>query len=103
MPAGSASCARVLESVSVAGTMKLYRAGGVEVSPDRREARRNGEPLRLRPMAFDLLAYLIVHRTRLLNKEELLGEIWKGTSVTENSLMQCVGELRKALDDDARQ
>jgi tetratricopeptide (TPR) repeat protein/DNA-binding winged helix-turn-helix (wHTH) protein len=83
--------------------MKLYRVEGVEVSLDRREARRNGEPLRLRPMTFDLLVYLISHRDRLPGKEELLAHLWKGTAVTENSLMQCIGELRKALDDDARQ
>src|SRR2546421_1168313 len=93
----------VLESLCSRESMKLYCVDGIEVSLDRREVRRNGESLRLRAMTFDLLVYLLSHRERVLSKEELIGELWKGIAVTGNSLMQCIGELRRALDDDARQ
>src|SRR6266581_365670 len=102
MPRKLSESQAVLESVFAVPTMKLYQVEDFEVSLDHREVRRNGEPLRLRPMTFDLLAYLISHRDQVLSKEELIGQLWKGTSVSENSLMQCVGELRKALDDDPR-
>src|SRR5437763_6207153 len=83
--------------------MKLYRVDELEISPEQREIRRNGEPLRLRPIAFDLLLYLILHRDRILPQEELLDRVWKRASARESSLLQCISEMRKPVDDDPRQ
>src|SRR5258708_4598247 len=103
MPRKLSESQAVLKSVFAVPTMKLYQVEDFEVSLDHREVRRNGEPLRLRPMTFDLLAYLISQRDKVLSKEELIRKIWKGIRVRETSLMQWGGELRKARDDDPRQ
>ena len=82
---------------------RIIRIEGLEICPSLREARLNGVILRIRPKSFDLLLYLVSHADRVVTKQELLAALWKDTQVTENSLVQCVIELRKALDDDARQ
>jgi DNA-binding winged helix-turn-helix (wHTH) protein/TolB-like protein len=61
--------------------------------------RRNGAPVALRPKAELLLRLLLSQPGRLLGRDYLLASIWPGTVVTDDSLVQCVGELRKALDD----
>src|SRR6185369_17355263 len=58
--------------------------------------------IQLEPKALRLLIFLIENRGRLIEKEELLNEIWNGTHVTENALVREVGKLRKTLGDDPK-
>ena len=51
----------------------------------------------LQPRVFDLLAYLIRSRERVVSKDELLDALWPGVTVTENSLQRAVSSLRSAL------
>ncbi len=62
---------------------------------------RRGEPVRLSPKAFTLLAALIDARPRALSKAELQDLIWPGTFVVEANLANLVSEVRRALEDDA--
>jgi TolB-like protein len=63
-------------------------------------ALRRGETvLPLRPKAFDVLVYLIGKRGQAVSKSELIDGVWKDVIVTENSLAQCVKDVRQALDD----
>ena len=61
---------------------------------------RGGETIGLRPKAFDVLRYLVEHAGRLVSKEELVGAVWRGISVTDDSVVQCVKDIREALSDD---
>jgi TolB-like protein len=66
-------------------------------------ALRHGETaLPLRPKAFDVLVYLIGKRGEAVSKSELIDGVWKDVIVTENSLAQCIKEVRQALGDDAQ-
>jgi DNA-binding winged helix-turn-helix (wHTH) protein len=56
----------------------------------------------LKPRIMELLLYLAKHQGEVLSKEHLLDTIWKDTFVTENTLMNAVSELRKALGDETR-
>ena len=51
----------------------------------------------LQPRVFDLLAYLIGNRQRVVSKDELLDALWPGVTVTDNSLQRAVSTLRNAL------
>jgi DNA-binding winged helix-turn-helix (wHTH) protein len=62
---------------------------------------RGTQEIRLRPKAFDVLRYLVEHAGRLVSKEELIKAVWPGVFVTDDSLVQCVGDIRVALTDDA--
>ena len=51
----------------------------------------------LRPKTFDFLCHLVRNADRLVSKDELLATIWPNVVVTEDSLVQCVTELRRVL------
>jgi TolB-like protein/DNA-binding winged helix-turn-helix (wHTH) protein/Flp pilus assembly protein TadD len=64
--------------------------------------RRGDVEIKLRPKSFDLLRYLIENHGRLVSKEELIRSVWADTAVTDNSLAQCLIEIRRGLDDDTQ-
>ena len=55
----------------------------------------------LRPKAFLLLHHLLEHPGRLHERDELFEALWPGVIVTDDSLTQCVSDLRRALGDRA--
>ena len=63
----------------------------------------DGKPVSITPKVFDLLKVLIENRGRVIEKEELMAAIWKDSFVEDGNLAFNVRQLRKALDDDARQ
>ena len=79
----------------------LYRFDHIEVSTERREVSASEGLIPLRPRTFNLLVYLINHRNRVVPKTEILSALWPETVVSENSVAQCVNELRRALGDHA--
>jgi DNA-binding winged helix-turn-helix (wHTH) protein/pimeloyl-ACP methyl ester carboxylesterase len=60
---------------------------------------REGTEVQLRPKSFDVLRYLAEHAGRLVSKEELIKAVWPGISVTDDSLVQCIREIRAAIRD----
>lgn len=57
----------------------------------------------LPPKPFETLHYLASRPGRVVSKTELLDSLWAETHVTEDVLVQCVVEIRRALGDHARQ
>jgi DNA-binding winged helix-turn-helix (wHTH) protein len=53
----------------------------------------------LRPKSLEVLQHLLVNAGRLLSRDDLLEAVWAGVTVTEESLTQCVSEIRHALMD----
>src|SRR5690242_17374346 len=64
--------------------------------------RRAGLPLQLRPKSFDVLAYLSRNRGRLVSKAELIDHVWGHIAITENSLVQCIKDIRQVLNGDSQ-
>jgi predicted ATPase/DNA-binding winged helix-turn-helix (wHTH) protein len=62
-----------------------------------------GTEIKLRPKVYETLKYLVEHAGRLVGKKELLQAVWPDTFVTDDSLVQCTLELRRALDDGTQQ
>ena len=58
-----------------------------------------GAEIKLRPKVYETLKYLVEHSGRLISKQELMQAVWPDAFVTEDSLVQCTLELRRALDD----
>ena len=76
-----------------------YRFGEFVLEPERAALLRGGQEIKLRPKVFDALRYLVEHPGRLVPKEELIQVLWPEAFVTDDSLVQCMVELRRALDD----
>lgn len=66
---------------------------------DRRELWRDAELVALEPQVFDLLAYLIRNRDRLLTKDDLIAGVWGGRIVSESTLTSRINAARKAVAD----
>jgi len=76
-----------------------FRFGEFVLEPERASLSKAGREVKLRPKVFDALRYLIENRGRLVPKEELIHALWPEAFVTDDSLVQCMVELRRALDD----
>ncbi len=59
--------------------------------------------IKLRPKSFEVLKYLVENSGRLISKDELINAIWVDASVTDDSLVQCLKDIRHALCDEAQQ
>jgi Tol biopolymer transport system component/DNA-binding winged helix-turn-helix (wHTH) protein len=80
----------------------MYRFGEIDVDAGKFQVRRAGQLLELEPKAIRVLTYLLEHRGRVVPKDELIEKVWDGIEVTDNALTRVVGQLRKALGDEAK-
>src|ERR1041385_5804485 len=90
-----------LESLMSRLGERVYRFADVEVDPSQGCLTRGGEKQYLRQKTFEVLLYLLEERQRLVTKEELIERVWEGTAVTDDPLVKCIVDIRKALGDDS--
>jgi DNA-binding winged helix-turn-helix (wHTH) protein/TolB-like protein len=64
---------------------------------------REGKEIKLRPKSFDTLKHLVENSGRLITKNELMETVWPDTAVTDDSLVQCLIEVRRALGENGQQ
>ena len=83
---------------AVPGRQHLCFAG-FTVDLSRLSLLRDGKPIYLRRQSFDVLRYLVEHPGRLIGKEELIEKVWPHALVTDDSLVQCVKDVRAAMAD----
>jgi DNA-binding winged helix-turn-helix (wHTH) protein/tetratricopeptide (TPR) repeat protein len=77
---------------------------GFELDTERARLRGpDGEAIRLRPKSFDMLQLFAANAGRVLSKQDLIEKIWPNIHVGDDSLFQCIREIRTALGDDQRQ
>lgn len=62
--------------------------------------RLDDRELELRPKTFEVLCVLAGRAGQLVGKEELQKAVWKNIVVSDDSLVQCIWQLRHALGDD---
>src|SRR5262245_36461243 len=75
----------------------VYRFGEYELDLDRHELRRDGARVTLEPRVFDVLAYLLAQKSRVVSKDELLARVWPGRDVGDAALTRAIHEARRAL------
>jgi adenylate cyclase len=74
-------------------------AGSIELDPVRALLKVDGREVDLRNQSFEVLRILLENRGRLVTKEELLEQVWGPKAVTEDSLVQCLADIRRAIGD----
>ena len=60
-----------------------------------------GAEVPLRPKSFALLHLLVVNAGQLLSRDAILEALWPGLCVSDESITQCVHDIRCALGDEA--
>ena len=63
------------------------------------QLRKGGKVVRLERRVFDLIAYLVRERERVVSGDELFAGVWEGRKVTAGSLTVAMSAARKALGD----
>jgi DNA-binding winged helix-turn-helix (wHTH) protein len=66
---------------------------------DRRELWRGSTAVPVEPQVFDLLAYLIENRERVVTKEDMRTAVWGGRIVSESTLSSSINAARTAIGD----
>jgi len=63
--------------------------------------RRDNFPVEIGQRPLDLLACLIQNHERVVDLESLRREVWNSAALSPSAIPTCIGELRKALGDNA--
>jgi adenylate cyclase len=63
----------------------------------------NGSEVRLTRKAAQVLGALLERAGAPVSKQELFANVWRGSVVSDDALVTCIQELRKALRDDSKQ
>ena len=64
------------------------------------ELRCAGAAVPVEPQVFDVLAYLLQHRDRIVSKDELFETVWQGRVVSDAALNSRISAARRAVGDD---
>jgi TolB-like protein/cytochrome c-type biogenesis protein CcmH/NrfG len=70
-----------------------------EIDLNRRELRRAKRPVHVEPQVFDLLVYLVRNRNRVVSKDDLIGSVWDGRTVSDSTFTSRINAARKAIGD----
>jgi DNA-binding winged helix-turn-helix (wHTH) protein/tetratricopeptide (TPR) repeat protein len=79
---------------------RVYEFKGFRLDGAQRRLLRDGRPIQLKSKIFDLLLYLVERQGQLVEKEQLMREIWADTIVEENNITVSMSLLRKILGED---
>jgi len=84
---------------TAAGAEPLIQADGLEIDLAARAVRRDGEPVHLTPIEFDLLRVLARNRGRLMTHAALLREVWgPGYAEDVQALRTHIARLRAKIE-----
>ena len=89
----------VLTAPPVAEWSLLYLFQNYALDTERRELRREGALVPVEPRVFDLLAYVIENRERVVSRGDLIAHVWNGRLVSESAIARCINGARSAIGD----
>jgi DNA-binding response OmpR family regulator len=78
--------------------LAAIKISDITIFPEGRFAEHNGEDLKLTPMEFNLLSYLVNNRNKGVSREELLNKVWGfDSSVDTRATDDMIKRIRKKL------
>lgn len=66
---------------------------------DNKLADADGSEIPLRPQSVEVLRELINKRGEIVVRDYLIEKVWSGLNVTDDSLIQCIADIRRAIGD----
>jgi predicted ATPase/DNA-binding winged helix-turn-helix (wHTH) protein len=94
---------RTREEHSLEPSPLTYQFGEFTLDVTRGCLFKAGQEVKLRPKVYETLKYLVENPGRLIGKQELMQVLWPDAFVSDDSLVQCTVELRRALEDSSQQ
>lgn len=81
-----------------------YLFGDYALVPETRELLAAGQACPIEPQVFDLLAFLLRERDRVVSRDDLIRAVWNGRIVSDSAVSARISAARTAIGDDgARQ
>ena len=91
----------LLRRSSGALTDRVLEIGGLTIDPARRVVTRDGAPVTLTTLEFDLLYFLATRPGRVFSREALMEHVWGSDRVVDDrSIDSLVSRLRRKLEPD---
>ncbi|MEK4328856.1 response regulator transcription factor [Paenibacillus sp. FSL R7-0312] len=81
----------------------LLQAGPLQIDPGLRRVQLNGVPLKLKTMEYKLISYLILHKNRVIPKEELFTAVWGEALTGDGTLNVHIRHLREKIEQNPNQ
>jgi DNA-binding winged helix-turn-helix (wHTH) protein/Tol biopolymer transport system component len=78
---------------------RVYAFGGFRLDAQERLLIHHGKPVPLAPKAFEVLLLLVENAGRLVDKDDLIKQVWADTVVEEGNLTKHISLLRKVLGE----
>lgn len=91
-----------MRGYSVKLPVMVQKFSDFELDRNCRELRHAGMMVPVEPQVFELLCLLIDHQDRVVSKDEIIEQVWKGRIVSESAISSRIKDARKALGDDGR-
>lgn len=83
---------------------KAWHIGRAVFDPDGLTVtHRQGQPITLRAQSAQVLQLLLEHRGEVVEKPYLHDKVWGDSVVTDDSLVQCIADIRRALGEERSQ
>src|SRR3954469_13824769 len=79
---------------------RTYSFGHWLIDCQRRELKHDNVTVPIGSRAFEILEKLVDSAGLLVTKDDLIGSVWAGLTVEDNTLQVHVSAVRKALDED---
>ena len=64
---------------------------------------KDGRPVQLRNKSKEVLRFLVNNPSRTVTKNEIIEAVWTDVAVSDESLVQCIADIRRVIGKDARQ
>lgn len=76
-----------------------YRFDQFELDTEHFLLRTKDGDVRIEPLVFDLLSYLVQRAGQVVTREAIIEHVWKGRIVSDATVSSCIKSVRKALGD----
>ncbi len=76
-----------------------YSFENFSIDLERMELRQGDLSVEVEPQVFDLLAFLIANRNRVVSQDEIFDAVWSGRIVSQSTLTSRINAARAALGD----
>ena len=81
----------------------LYKFGEFTLDINEKTLAAENNRISLTPKVFELLLLFVENSGKLITKDEILEKVWANSFVEEGNLTFTINQLRKLLNDNARQ
>lgn len=88
---------------TISPDIPIFSFGDVSIDINKALVKKKEQIVRLKPMEWRLLLYLLENKNRVLTKQELLEKVWQETFIGEGTLSVHIRHLREKLEEDPNQ